>query len=109
MASKSGELDTVEDYEDDMMEVSDHDFSLLGLSDDWQVGISRSEAAENYNKAGVLVENNQNNFPWEQYQDLYNPDTGKLIKEVMSEINLEKLSSFQEILLHAIGGKKDVF
>ena len=107
MASNSNELDT--EFEDDMMEVSDHDFSLLGLSDDWQVGISRSEAADNYDKAGDLVENNQNNFPWEQYQKLYNPDTSKLIEEVMSEINLDKLSSCQEIFLHAIGGKKDVF
>ena len=62
------------------------------------VGITKAQAAHNYNMAGTKVENDSSEIIWNQFEHLHNPEVENLIKEVMSETKYSgKLTEFQEI------------
>jgi superfamily II DNA/RNA helicase len=92
---------------DNLMEVSDQ--NVPDEADDWQVDITSKDASDNYNGAGAIVDNVRNDITWEKCHKLFNPELKMLIDEVISEVKLDQLSCFQEIFLHAIGSKRDVF
>ena len=75
------------------------------------VGITTQNALANYSMAGMRVESGgQDAFSWERYQDLYNPDVKDLLDIVLEEIKFDKkLTCFQELFLHSIASKRDVF
>lgn len=97
-------LDSVEDT---AMEVSDQ--NICEEAADWQVDITSEQASINYKGAGAYVDKVENDINWEKYHELFSPELKIMIDKLLSEINLEKLSCFQQIFLHAIGSKKDVF
>ena len=75
------------------------------------LGITTQNALANYSTAGMRVESGgQDAFTWERYQDLYNPDVKDLLDIILEEIKYDKkLTCFQELFLHSIGSKRDVF
>ena len=97
-------LDSVEDT---AMEVSDQ--NICEEAADWQVDITSEQASINYKGAGAYVDKVENDINWEKYHELFSPELKIMIDKLLSEINLEKLSCFHQIFLHAIGSKKDVF
>ena len=75
------------------------------------VGITSQQALSNYSMAGRRVESGgQDAYSWESFQDLFNPDVRDMIDIVLEEIKFEKkLTCFQELFLHCIASKRDVF
>ena len=71
--------------------------------------ITFEEAKANYERVGSLMESDESSLKWESYQSLYNEQVKRILDEVYNEMKLPKLSEFQEMFLHSIGSKKDVF
>ena len=87
------------------MEVCDEDEHL-----DDESCINAAEATENYEIAGSRVECDISKVTWVRFGHLYDPDIDILVKQVLNEIEfVNKLSEAQEIFLHTIGSKKDLF
>ena len=78
--------------------------------DDLSVDITAKQAAENYQRAGSRVDNDESIVTWAKYGHLYNPELKAIVEDVLCEAQFSgKLSEFQEIFLHTIGSKKDLF
>ena len=78
--------------------------------DEVAVDITASAAEDNYRRAGERVQCDQSTITWARYGHLYNPDVETLVEQVLNELNYNhKLTEFQEIFLHVIGSKKDLF
>ena len=71
--------------------------------------ITVEEARENYECVGSLMDSDQSSLKWESYTSLYNEEVKSILDDVLKEMSFEKLSEFQEMFLHCIGSKKDVF
>ena len=87
------------------MEVCDEDEHL-----DDESCFNAAEATENYGIAGSRVECDTSKVTRVRFGHLYDPDVDILVKQVLNEIEfVNKLSEAQEIFLHTIGSKKDLF
>ena len=87
------------------MEVCDEDEHL-----DDESCFNAAEATENYRIAGSRVECDTSKVTRVRFGHLYDPDVDILVKQVLNEIEfVNKLSEAQEIFLHTIGSKKDLF
>ena len=79
-------------------------------NEELQINISRQAAEDNYRKAGERVPCDVSTITWERNSHIFSPSLKLLIDEVLSDVNFEyNLTEFQEIFLHALGSKNDVF
>ena len=83
------------------------DFDVSEGSD--SLGITDEEALNNYESVGTLVDSDSSSVKWNDFQYLFNEEVKVLLDEVLMTMKLQKLSEFQEIFLHSVGSKKDVF
>jgi hypothetical protein len=92
-------------------EVVMHEEGSEGFAnDELQIDISREAAQDNYRKAGERVPCDVSKITWERNSRIFNPSLKLLVDQVLSEVNYEhNLTEFQEIFLHALGSKNDVF
>ena len=91
----------------DMMDSMDVDEIEV---DELALDITIETAAKNYEEAGGRVQCDPSTIVWERYQHLFNHEVKLVLEKVISQIDLKfKLSEFQEIFLHAIGSKQDLF
>ena len=78
--------------------------------DEVAVDITAAAAEDNYRQAGERVQCDQSTITWAKYGHLNNPDVKTLVEQVLNELNYNhELTEFQEIFLHVIGSKKDLF